>query len=109
MDHEEYLQKSEQISKLKMQKHGDVYTRSSMYSTNKCPYCNRMFAASAALRHIPICATIINKPKTLDDKKCSNYIILINDSPIIANLLYSKQQHEYINIVFKYLIIANSL
>eukprot|EP00349_Pseudokeronopsis_sp_Brazil_P006237 CAMPEP_0202964296 /NCGR_PEP_ID=MMETSP1396-20130829/8370_1 /ASSEMBLY_ACC=CAM_ASM_000872 /TAXON_ID= /ORGANISM="Pseudokeronopsis sp., Strain Brazil" /LENGTH=79 /DNA_ID=CAMNT_0049686289 /DNA_START=2301 /DNA_END=2540 /DNA_ORIENTATION=+ len=28
-----------------------------------------MFAESAALRHIPICSTIVNKPKKLHDAK----------------------------------------
>ena len=50
-------------------RHGDVLTRSSMYSSVKCPFCERMFAEAAALRHIPICQTIIHKPKRLDEKQ----------------------------------------
>lgn len=49
-------------------KHGDIYTRSSMYSTKRCPHCNRMFAEAAALRHVPICSSIVAKPKTLEEK-----------------------------------------
>jgi endogenous inhibitor of DNA gyrase (YacG/DUF329 family) len=49
-------------------RHGDVLTRSSMYSSVKCPHCDRMFAEGAAQRHIPICQTIVHKPKRLDEK-----------------------------------------
>lgn len=64
-----------------MAKKGDIYTRSSMYSTIKCPHCERMFAEPAALRHIPICAHIVNKPKKIDEKK-RIYLLII----FIANL-----------------------
>ena len=47
-----------------------VQSRSSMYSSIKCPHCSRMFSDGAALRHIPICTNIIAKPKTLEEKKC---------------------------------------
>ena len=39
--------------------------RSSTYSTVPCPHWDRKFSSAAAERHIPICKSIINKPKTL--------------------------------------------
>eukprot|EP00347_Sterkiella_histriomuscorum_P024172 403332056 len=53
-------------------KHGDVKTRSSMYSSFACPHCNRMFSDAAAQRHIPICEKIIAKPKKLNEKQFSH-------------------------------------
>jgi len=49
--------------------HENVMQRSSMYSKVQCPHCHRVFAEQASLRHIPICANIRNKPKTLEEKK----------------------------------------
>lgn len=63
-------QASNEVSK--QVKHGDVMLRSLMYSTCPCPHCGRVFAEKAALRHIPICATIKAKPKTLEEKRKSN-------------------------------------
>jgi len=36
------------LSNSKAARHGDVKTRSSMYSSVQCPHCNRVFSDAAA-------------------------------------------------------------
>lgn len=66
-----------------------------MYSTVKCPHCCRMFAESAALRHIPICIHIVNKPKTLEDKKSKFSPLLIISSVIVSVNIGIQSQTVY--------------
>ena len=73
-----YQQRKNTTDFSKQIKHGDVVTRSTLYSSVKCPHCDRMFAEKAALRHIPICEKIIAKPKPLAEKKGKISNITIN-------------------------------
>lgn len=47
------------------QRSESLIDRSATYSTVPCPHWNRKFSSAAAERHIPICKSIVNKPKTL--------------------------------------------